>query len=342
MQRFVTVLVATLLLAAAARANPIMVGLLSEIQVAPDSEQKLEVNSNHDPSIRVDMSGWQVISRACTLTVDSGVVIPDTGMYIVLDSNNLSGSLRLDPDSDEITLQIPDSPEPMVMDQVSYPGPQGWGSCFRPPAGMSVAPYYYWVGHPGEEYLERLWFVESLPTFGQANPETASSISGRVLDQQAQPVCSAVVSISGPEGSTGVLSGSNGIYVVDWLGPGTFQATATKSGQTGAYQDSVCVTQHGYRDSINITIPLSGVAQPSLVRVRMDWRGNWLRVRLPEPALADLSTVNVAGRVCARLREMLAAGETELHPLGALPAGVYLVQGAIGKEKVNRKVTVFK
>lgn len=338
MQRFVTVLVATLLFVAAAAANPIMVAVLSEIQVAPDSDQKIEVCANYYPWWPVDMSGWQIITRTCTATVNSGVVIPDTGIYVVLDRSNTTGRFHLSPDSDDIIIQSGSSTE----DFVSYPGPKGWGTCFRPPAGMSVAPHYYIVGHPGEEYLERLWFVESLPTFGQANPETAGSISGRVLNQQAQPVCSAVVSISGPEGNTSVLSGSNGIYVVDWLGPGTFQVTATKSGQTGAYQDSVCVTQHGYRDSINITIPLSGVAQPSLVRVRMDWRGNWVRVSAPEPALADLRTVNVAGRVCGRLREMLRVGETELHPLGALPAGVYLVQGAIGKEKVNRKVTVFR
>jgi hypothetical protein len=118
--------------------------------------------------------------------------------------------------------------------------------------------------------------------------------------------------------------------------------SATKDGHTGAYADSVVLAENESRNGIDITVPYAGANEPPKVNLKFDWRGNWVRVSAPEPALADLRTVNVAGRVCARLHEMLAVGKTELHPLGVLPAGVYLVQGAIGKEKVNRKVTVFK
>jgi hypothetical protein len=294
------------------------------------------VNSDCYGEGSVDLSGWQIISRACTLTVDSGVVIPDTGVYIVLDSNNLSGKLHLFPDSDHVTIVAGAE----SIDQMSYPGPQTWGTCFSPPAGMSVAPHYYWTGQPGQEYLTRLWFVESLPTFGQPNPETAGSMSGRVFDGHGTGVPNAVVCMSGPEGSLTAVTLSDGSYGFGWLGPGTFQVTATKDSQTGAYPDSVYVSQDHSPDSVNVTIYSLGVAEKS--RVEMDWRGNRLRVSLPEPALADLRTVNIAGRVCGRLHEMLAAGETELHPLSALPSGVYFIQGRIGKEPVNRKAVVFR
>jgi hypothetical protein len=340
MQRFVTVLVAMLLLGVAAWANPIPVAVLSEIQVAPDSEQKLEVNANYYPWIPVDMSGWRIITRSCTATVNQGVVIPDTGVYLVLDQHNLSGTFHLCPDSDEVT--ILDTSGHQIEDYLSYPAPRGWECCFRPPAGLSCVPHYYFEGIPPyPQYLARLWFVAS-PTFGGPNPDTAGSISGTVRDQNSQPLCSASVCISGPEGSTTALTQFDGGYVLDWIGPGVFQVTATKGGQTGEYLDSVVLAENEFRSGIDIIVPYSGAAEPPKVSLKFDWRGNWLRVSTPEPALADLRTVNVAGRVCARLHEMLRAGETELHPLGALPAGVYLVQGAIGKEKVNRKVTVFK
>lgn len=228
-----------------------------------------------------------------------------------------------------------------IEDQLSYPGPQGWDSCFRPPAGMSCVPHYYYEGPPGDQYLARLWFVAQ-PTFGGPNTDTSGRISGTVRNQNSQPLCSASVCISGPEGSTSTLSQSDGSYLLDWIGPGTFQVTATKEGHTGEYSDSVVLAENESRSGVDITVPYTGAAEPPKVNLKLDWCGNWLRVSLPEPALADLRTVNVLGRVCGRLHEMLAAGETELHPLGALPDGVYLVQGTIGKEKVNRKVTVFR
>jgi len=341
MQRVATVFVATLLLAAAVHANPIPLAVFSEIQVAPDSAQKLEVNANVYPWVPVDMSGWRIITRTCTATVNEGVIIPDTGVYLVLDQHNLSGTFHLDPDSDELTMV--DSSGLQVEDFLRYPGSQSWGACFRPPAGMSCVPHYYF---DSEHYLDRLWFVAS-PTFGSPNPDTAGSIAGTVVNQNSQPLCSASVCISGPEGSTSTLTQSNGSYRLGWIGPGTFRVTATKQSHTGEYPDSVVLALNEVRSGVNITVPFTGAAEPvgagpRACPLRFDWRGNWLRVSAPEPALADLRVMNVSGRVCARLREMLRVGDTELHPLGALPAGVYLVQGAIGKEKVNRKVTVFK
>ena len=133
-----------------------------------------------------------------------------------------------------------------------------------------------------------------------------------------------------------------GRYSAHPTGAGQFWITASKGGQSGEYSESVAVAQNEARNDVDIIVPYSGANEPPAVRLKLDWRGGWLRVSAAGPTRADLGVVNASGRVCGRLHTLLTVGETELHPLAVLPAGVYLVQGAIGKEKVNRKVTVFK
>ena len=338
MQRFVTVIVAMLLLGVAAWANPVVPTLINEIQVAPDSLERIELNTRYWPGGFADFSGWQIITNAGTGIVDSGVIATDTGDYVVLDRHNVTGTFSLGDTGDMIILRG----APYESVAVTYPSPFcDLAQCWCPGAGMSVARLAYTVTWPMPDIIYN-WYFDATPSFGAQNDDTLGGIFGTVRDQNSQPVCSADVRISGPGGSNDFGTDGAGRYHAHPTGCGVFWVMANKNGQTGAYPDSIHVAQNEFRDSVNITVPYSGAAEPPKVSLKFDWRGNWLRVSAPEPALADLSVVNVSGRVCGRLHEMLAAGETELHPLGALPAGVYLVQGAIGKEKVNRKATVFK
>jgi hypothetical protein len=338
MHRIVTVLVATLLLGAAVSANPIVPTLINEIQVAPDSLERIELNTRYWPGGYQDFSGWQIITSAGTAVVNNGVVATDTDDYVVLDRLNVTGTFSLGDAGDMIILKGA-SYESVA---VSYPCTQcNLAQCWRPPTGMSVARLTYTVTWPEPDIIYN-WYFDATPSFGAQNDDTLGGIFGTVRNQNAQPLCSAEVRISGPGGGNVFWTNSTGLYSAHPTGCGTFQVTATKDGHTGEYPDSVVVAQNESRYGIDITVPYTGAAEPPKVSMKFDWRGNWLRVSAPEPALADIRTVNVSGRVCGRLRVSLAAGETELHPLAVVPAGVYLVQGTIGKERVNHKVTVFK
>jgi hypothetical protein len=338
MHRVLTVLVAGLLLGAAVEANPIVPTLINEIQVAPDSLERIELNTRYWPGGYQDFSGWQVITSAGTAIIDSGIVATDTDDYVVLDRHNVSGTFSLG-DSEDMIIIKGASHESVA---VSYPGPFcNLAQCWCPPPGMSVARIVHTVTFPEPDIIYN-WYFDATPSFGAANDDSLGGIFGAVLNQQAEPLCSAVVRIDGPGGGSAYWTDAQGHYAAHPTGQGTFWVTATKGGQTGEYPESVAVTQNESRDGIDIIVPYTGANESPAVRLKLDWRGGWLRVSADRPVRADLSVVNAAGRSCGRLRTMLTAGESELHPLSALPAGVYLVQGTIGKEKVNRKVAVFR
>ena len=337
MKRVVTVFVATLLLGAAAEANPIVPTLINEIQVAPDSLERIELNTRYWPGGYQDFSGWQIITNAGTAVIDNGVVATGPDDYIVLDRNNVTGTFSLGDAEDVIILR--GGPSDV---EVSYPSAQfTHAQCWCPPAEISVARIVHWVTLPEPAIIYR-WYFDATPSFGAQNDDTLGGIFGTVRNQNAQPLCSAEVRISGPGGGNVFWTNGAGMYYAHPTGRGTFWITATKGGQTGEYPESVAVAQNEVRNDIDIIVPYSGANEVPEVRLKMDWRGGWLRVSAGGPTQTDLSVVNASGRVCGRLRTLLTAGENELHPLAVLPAGVYLVQGTIGKEKVNRKVTVFK
>jgi hypothetical protein len=117
---------------------------------------------------------------------------------------------------------------------------------------------------------------------------------------------------------------------------------ATRSGNSGAYPDSVHVGTNESRTGIDITVPLTGEAEyHPVVAARFDWPGKALRIVVAEPALADVKTFNQAGQVRRHQTASLAPGINELDPIADLPAGAYVVQVRIGKESFSRKIVVY-
>jgi len=338
MHRVVTALAAALLLVAVGAANPIVPTLINEIQVAPDSLERIELNTRYWPGGYQDFSGWQVITDAGTAVVNNGVAANGPDDYVVLDCSNVTGTFHLGDAGDVIVLRGTDN-ESLT---VSYPSVGcDHARCWCPPAGMSVARIVYTVSQPMPDIIY-MWYHDATPSFGAANDDTLGGIFGTVRNQQGEPLCSAVVRISWPGGVSGDWTDAQGCYSAHPTGQGTFRVTATIGGQSGEYPDSVFVAQNEFRNGIDITVPYTAANESPAVRLKLDWRGGWLRVSADRPLNAELRVVNAAGQLGRCLRVRLGSGETELRPLGNLPAGVYFVQGNIGKEKVNRKVTVFK
>ncbi|MBM3323410.1 lamin tail domain-containing protein, partial [candidate division WOR-3 bacterium] len=137
MKSFVTALAALLFVPGLCPANPVAEYFLSEIQVAPDSLERIEVHMyTRERPFPVDLSGWQVVTSSCTATVNDGIVLEDSNSYVVLSRENLTGPFSLPDDSGEIELW---SPGGGPMDWYEY-GRYNWA----PPAGMSATTHSYW------------------------------------------------------------------------------------------------------------------------------------------------------------------------------------------------------
>ncbi len=76
-------------------ANPVAEYFLSEIQVAPDSLERIEVHMyTRERPFPVDLSGWRVTTRTCTAYVDSGVMLLDASGRRVIDLHPGSNDVR--------------------------------------------------------------------------------------------------------------------------------------------------------------------------------------------------------------------------------------------------------
>lgn len=309
-------------------ANPIPASFFNEIQVAPDSLERLELFPCQFRPPPIDLSGCTLVTRAGRAVIDSGVGIWSDSDYVVIDRHNTTGTFSFGDDSDFVRLRGAQGGD---MWGLIYPG-----QCFAPPAGMSSA--LVWV-----DDSTTVWYCDPTPTFGAPNDDTAGGISGRVFDADSHPVSRAFACISNARGENYQSTGDDGGYYFHPTGPGTFWVTAQWQTYTGAYPESIQVSLHEARSGVDVYLPVTSVAEtaPS-TGFRIDWQARKLRIITSRPTFVDLRVVNALGRTCARVRHSVGAGTTDLEPEVALPSGVYLIQGTVGKEKVNRKVTVFK
>ena len=338
MRKLGVVMATAVLAATVAEANPIIATLVNEVEVAPDSQEWLEVNTRYWPDPYLDLSGWTITSRAGSATVNSGIVVPNESSSVVIDRTNTTGTFQFTDDYDEIHLISPDGVHDLML---AYPGdPAGYFWCWRPAPGQSCCRHAYWEGMPEPDLIVS-YYLDATPTPGQPNDDSLGGIFGRITNQLAQPVCSARVHVGGIQGGAVAFSDPAGYYSFAPTGPGTFWVAASRAGYTsGYYPDSVHVATNETRNDVNITLSSVSVLESGRrFSPLLEWQGNVLDVKLCEAADADLRTVNMLGQVCWSLHVRLRAGTNRLAPVQDQPSGVYLVQGRVGAESVNRRIT---
>jgi hypothetical protein len=251
-------------------ANPVVEYFFSEIQVAPDSLERIELHMyTPERAYPVDLSGWSLTTSAGVAIIDSGTVLQDSDDFIIISRDNVSGPFALGDDSDNVLLEEGSS----LRDNYSY-GRYGW----TPSAGMSVAIYTHWEGVWPDEYLVGDWYLDSTPTFDAPNDDHNGGIAGRVLDRYGQPLEHCWVRLQNAHGNGGVTCDSTGRYVMSPLGPGTYEVSAhSDSTYLPAYYPEPCpIGVNGWLDSINMTMYPAGVAEEPLVttkRVSLRQRG---------------------------------------------------------------------
>ncbi|MBM3332532.1 carboxypeptidase regulatory-like domain-containing protein [candidate division WOR-3 bacterium] len=324
-------LVCLFAVAAISVANPVVEYFLSEIQVAPDSLERIELHMYSDArSYPVDLSGWHVTTNAGFATIDSGTALQNSTDFAIISHENVSGSFSLGDDSDDVWL---DDPVQGGGDHYWY-GRYGW----TPPAGTSVSIYTHWEGVWPYEYLVGDWYLDSTPTFGAPNDDRQGGITGRVLDRFGQPLENCWVQLQNAHGNGGVACDSTGRYVMSPLGPGTYEVSA-RSDSTylpAYYPESVSIGVNGWMDSINMTMYPAGVTEVGrreMPQGPLRQRGRTLVLNSDRPGTTLVSVYDDLGRLRMSERVALVVGQNELA-LPSLSRGVYfaLVQGEVRRD----------
>ena len=320
-------------------ANPVVEYFFSEIQVAPDSLERIELHmySNERP-YPVDLSGWHLTTNAGTATLDSGTVLQDSMDFEVISHENVSGPFALGDDSDDIWLE---DPEHGGGDRYYWDGRYGWS----PPADMSVAIYTHWEGVWPDEYLVGVWYLDSTPTFGAPNDDGGGGIAGRVLDRFGQPLENCWVRLQNAHGNGDVACDSTGRYVMSPLGPGTYQVSALSDSTylPAYYPESVSIGVNKWRDSINMTMYSVGLAEghPTAEQATsLHQRGRSLVLSAARPGTALVTVYDNLGRVRMSKEVALVVGKNELA-LPSLGSGIYFANCRFGGRTLNTKFVLY-
>jgi hypothetical protein len=327
-----------IVLAAALSANPTMEYFLSEIQVAPDSLERVEIHMySRDRQYPVDLSGWQIATNAGSATIDSGVMLQDTEDFVTISRENTTGTFSLGDSTDEIALHGSGGD----IRSYTYNGDDGWA----PPAGMSVAVYAHWEGIWPDEYVVCDWYLDSTPTFGAPNDDRYGGIAGRVLDRFGEPLRWCSVSFRNRWGSAYAGCDSTGRYVMSPLGPGTYQVRAHSDStyMPVYYPESVSIGVNKWRDSIDMTMYPVGLAEGRGVAkqaILVHQRGRMLVLAADRPGAALVSVYDNLGRVRTSEKVSLASGSNELA-LPSLRSGVYFASCRFRERTLKTKLVLY-
>jgi hypothetical protein len=323
--------------AAVAAANPVVEYFFSEIQVAPDSLERIELHMYSDARpYPVDLSGWSLTTNAGIATIDSGIALRDSNDFVIISRDNVSGPFALGDDSDNVRLEEGAG----LRDNYSY-GRCGW----TPPADVSVAIYTHWEGVWPDEYLVGDWYLDSTPTFGAPNDDRYGGIAGRVLDRFGHPLEHCGVWFESSRGTGYATCDSTGRYVMSPLGPGTFRVSAHSDSTylPTYYPESVSIGVNGWCDSINITMYPAGTAEEPRGMTRqglVHQRGRSLVLTSDRPGTALVSVYDNLGRVRMTEKVVLVSDSNELA-LPSLSSGVYFANCRFGERTLKTKLVLY-
>lgn len=339
MKRVATFLVA---LVAVSTANPVFQAFFAEIQVAPDSLERLEVNPANWEYYPFDLSGCEISTNAGTATINDGVVVPDESTPIVIDRSNVTGTFSLGDSGDSIELR---SPGGSLIWFLLYPysGRGNPMACWLPPPGASCAMQYYYGFWPWD-VEGGTWYMDETPTFGALNDDTVGGITGIVYDDRLLPVPDAWVHFSGPHGGADAYTDQAGVYRLHPTGPVTFQVSAQKREYLpGYYPESVRVAANQWVDSINILLARVGVSEHGLGppgTIGLHLSGRTLVLQSSEPGPVQLVVFDDLGRVRMSKEVALVAGSCQLA-LPGLRSGIYFASCRSRERTSNAKLVLY-
>jgi hypothetical protein len=330
---------------AALSANPVMPVIMSEIQTAPDSLERIELHS-YIGDQPLDLSGAELVTNAGTAVIDSGLVLYPESNYVVIDSTNTTGVFSLGDESDHIRLSLLDH----NYFELRYPAnpfrnpSQSWA----PPPGMSASIHQWWEWQNGEWWDEYTWYVDGTPTFGAPNDDTLGGITGYVYGDDG-PLTGAAVRIAAAQGTAEAPSGlvwpwPPGYFAHSPTGPGEFVLSAEYPGYLPyTYPETIGLPPNGEREiNIRLQRPDAVAEQAGDATVlRGHQRGRMLVLDADRPGIALVSVYDNLGRLRASEKVALVAGKNDLA-LPSLRSGVYFVSCGFGQRVLKTKFLLYR
>jgi hypothetical protein len=331
------------MLVAVSTANPVFQAVFTEMQVAPDSFERLEVNpANWESGYPFDLSGCQLVTRAGVATINDGVEVPDESTRITIDHSNVTGPFALNDTTDTVELRTPGG-SPIWRLLYPYPTQNDPTACWLPPPGASCAMHYDYGFWPWE-VDGGVWYMDETPTFGALNDDTVGGITGVVYDDRLLPVPYVWVHFAAPLGGADASTDETGTYVLHPTGPGTFQVSAQKQGYlTGYYPDSVHVAANQWVDSVDILLARVDLAEnmdAAPQKVALCQRGRSLVLTADRLGTALVTVYDNLGRVRMSKSVNLVPGSNEV-PLCGLSSGVYFAGCRFREGTITQKLVFY-
>ena len=186
-----------LVLVCALSANPIVIEVINEFQVAPYDSERVELRYLQSAALDTvftetfDLFNTEVLTPAGVAHVDTNIFLAGMGQTTI-DRSVLTGVFGLPEDTGFISVG---NPEFMGEDSLFYPGhATTWHCAPAPPYDCSAAKFhcyaYIWDGY----YQISDWYIDFTPTFGAPNDDYPGCIlSGSVYDTGNQPLYDACV-----------------------------------------------------------------------------------------------------------------------------------------------------
>lgn len=324
-------------------ANPIIVTYINEVQANPPSLQRIELHEiPEESSTTLNLSGYQIKTRAGVAIINSGVILP-AGGYVTIDATNTSGVFQINPLCDTIIFRYNAN---SILDQVSWPyHPAGWQKAPAPPLNGSIAMYR--LNSLWENIMN--WYIDSTPTFGSVNDDW-SSISGTVTQSQGIPAINHIVYASGRTGASCGITNALGQYTIQGLGADKYQISIYYNHYLVAtHQDSIELGYNQHLTNINIIIPIGDIHQPNHSRIsvkqfgiKMTNKSNLeLSCLLQEPTQVIVHIYNLNGVLLKTFGySQLPTGYHTINLPLNLQNGIYFVAVHLNNKKIIEKICV--
>ncbi len=243
-------------------ANPILIKVVNEYQIAPENSERIEFKVFESPATdtifdSLDLYNANIYTPAGNAIINTHLIIPHNG-YLAVDSSDMIGPFDLTDSAGFFKISLG------WRDSVTYPTLQP-----TPPSGYSTA-FFHGFGYvPMEGYFFfGDWYVDASPTLGSPNDDYPGCIiNGHVYDASAQPIYGAQIIVNATEyilpgppfyRSCTTYTASDGSYAIDSLLPTCFWVKVVGSSY---YPDSHYTNQLHCLTPTTVNFYLTGAAE---------------------------------------------------------------------------------
>ncbi len=180
----------------ALNANPILIEVINEFQVAPYDSERVELRYLQSSAMDTlfgasfDLYNMEVLTPAGLAYVDTSIFLAGMGQAVI-DRSVMTGVFELPDDTGCVAVLSPGQ----FGDSIFYPGHAiEWCYAPAPPIYCSAAKFHCYANFWNEYWLISDWYIDSTPTFGAPNDDyPGCRVSGSVYGNSNQPLSDACV-----------------------------------------------------------------------------------------------------------------------------------------------------